>query len=152
MKTANYRRGSLHFCALELHHKYGCDVRARDIRIWQINFATFLRWQKIEKLIFKYERIALTKLYVVCWFVSFSTGLTVKKWWCKVSVLYVSYPTQTNQKQLKKANVPYPRSLCSHTTCFKIDTASKFKKSRYIKNDNTWFSVTEIWRFLQGRF
>ena len=26
-----------------------CDVRARDIRIWQINFGTFLRWQKKEE-------------------------------------------------------------------------------------------------------
>ena len=45
------------------------DIRARDIRIWQINFETFLGWQKLEKN----ERIALTKLYFVYRFVYFDS-------------------------------------------------------------------------------
>ena len=47
------------------------DVRALDIRISQINFATSLRRQKNEKLIFKYERKHLTNVYFVYWYVFF---------------------------------------------------------------------------------
>ena len=50
-----------------------CDFRAQDIWIWQINSTTFLRWQKMDKFIFKCKRIAVTKLHFVCWFVSFDS-------------------------------------------------------------------------------
>ena len=47
-----------------------CDIRPRDIRIWQINFSPFLGWQKRDD--FKYERTDVTKRYFAYRFVSFS--------------------------------------------------------------------------------
>ena len=72
-----------------------------------------------------------------------STGLTVKKWWCNVSVLCVNYLIKHAKNSQKMAKTPYSGSICGHTACFKIDTVLKFKKNyerskfRHIKNDNT---------------
>ena len=74
-----------------------------------------------------------------------STSLTAKKWWCNVSVLYVNYPFRNTEKRENAL----PRSLCGHTTCFKIDTASKFKK--FLKDRSSDISK-HIYDFLWLKF
>ena len=117
----------------------------------------FLRWQKIEKLIFKYERIALTKLYFVYWFIFFA-GIVGENMmmWRQCPLCNPSDQTSQNSRKTRKCLIQCHFVV---TPCLKIDTASKFKmflndrSSDILKmTTHLWFSVNEIWRFLQGRF